>query len=501
MGGMGPRVQAFGILLVGALVAAGVWVAAPQPIQAATMCPPVTMTDLLPTTTTSTSSTTTTTSTTTSTTTTTSAPTTTTTVPETTVPTTDTTTTSIAPATSIPATSVTTVPATSVPTTTVPPTTTTTEPPCDEDFVYPMTFPILGAGGIGSPFGAPRDGGRRLHAGNDIFAPHLQPVVAVADGVVSRIGPDEGISGYRVFISHDDGWSSLYIHLNNDTAGTDDGNGKGIRPGLAEGDRVEAGQVIGWIGDSGNAENTSHHLHFELRDPDWEPVDPEASLRAATRSVAPGTPEGVTQFDGPFADYPGVEVSPLTLLLSRGVPVWCDTVGALACPDAAATAEDMAAWLVPLVGEVSLIPAAPPEPGPAAQADCGVNDECPAAAAAPACTEDAPCPSPTISAAELYRALAWDRIRDRYQQRSFDLIEGVPDAAWRDPAPAPPAAPSDLPLDRAIEMVSRRDVCSPRVDTEALLTREEAAAWIVRHLGWEMPGQCVAADLAANPTR
>ncbi len=74
------------------------------------------------------------------------------------------------------------------------------------------------------------------------------------------------------------GW---YIHLNNDTPGTDDGLGWGFADGISSGVHVTAGQLIGWVGDSGNAEWTASHLHFELHHPDHGSVNPYPHLREA----------------------------------------------------------------------------------------------------------------------------------------------------------------------------------------------------------------------------
>lgn len=114
-------------------------------------------------------------------------------------------------------------------------------------------------------WGAGRSGGRR-HQGTDVFSDKMTPVVAVADGFVERVhkGPR---SGYYVWIRHSDGYSTWYMHLNNDTPGTDDGRGGdefAIAEGVEKGAFVRAGQTIAWVGDSGNAEPTRSHTHFEL---------------------------------------------------------------------------------------------------------------------------------------------------------------------------------------------------------------------------------------------
>jgi murein DD-endopeptidase MepM/ murein hydrolase activator NlpD len=87
----------------------------------------------------------------------------------------------------------------------------------------------------------------------------MTEVYAAADGTISWVGS----SCCSLGIDHDDGWETYYIHLNNDTPGTDDGQGWGVADGILPGTHVQAGQLIGWVGDSGNAEYVSPHLHFE----------------------------------------------------------------------------------------------------------------------------------------------------------------------------------------------------------------------------------------------
>ncbi|HUO86928.1 MAG TPA: M23 family metallopeptidase [Thermoanaerobaculia bacterium] len=154
------------------------------------------------------------------------------------------------------------------------------------DAVYPMVFPVAGDHVITDSFGDLRGGGRS-HTGVDIMAEKMVPVVAVADAEVGWVFAERGGNCCDVSLIHEDGWRSRYIHLNNDTPGTDDGRAVGIAPGVREGAKVIAGQVIGWVGDSGNAEATAPHLHFELRRPDGTPVDPYSSLLAAKRRGRP----------------------------------------------------------------------------------------------------------------------------------------------------------------------------------------------------------------------
>lgn len=114
-------------------------------------------------------------------------------------------------------------------------------------------------------WGAPRSGGR-LHQGTDIFGAKHSEVLAIADGTVIAID-ESPRSGFFVRLEHDDEWESWYLHLNNDHPETDDGSGgpdAAFAPGLEVGMFVSAGTVIGYVGDSGNAEGGSSHTHFEL---------------------------------------------------------------------------------------------------------------------------------------------------------------------------------------------------------------------------------------------
>ncbi len=118
---------------------------------------------------------------------------------------------------------------------------------------------------FGDTWGAGRSGGRR-HAGTDIMSPKAISIVAVDDGIVERLDWNR-LSGWNIMIRHADGWTSHYLHLNNDHTGTDNGEG-GAEVAFAEdlevGDFIKAGDVIGFVGDSGNAEHTGSHTHFEL---------------------------------------------------------------------------------------------------------------------------------------------------------------------------------------------------------------------------------------------
>lgn len=145
-----------------------------------------------------------------------------------------------------------------------------------------LRFPGGGPSQLTNSFGDPR--GTRRHEGVDIMAEKLVPVFAVARGSVDWLRREQGRGGMVVGLRHPGGWRSRYMHLNNDSPGTDDGQGDGIADGIEIGATVEAGDLLGWVGDSGNAEHTAPHLHFELRGPDGA-VDPYPALSALLASV------------------------------------------------------------------------------------------------------------------------------------------------------------------------------------------------------------------------
>lgn len=107
-----------------------------------------------------------------------------------------------------------------------------------------------------------RAGGARRHDAIDIMAPHGTPVVAAAPGTVERLFLSEGGGGITVYVrSPDRRWSYYYAHLQR------------YAPGLKEGQQIKRGQVIGYVGSTGNANPEGPHLHFAINrmtpEDDW----------------------------------------------------------------------------------------------------------------------------------------------------------------------------------------------------------------------------------------
>lgn len=147
-------------------------------------------------------------------------------------------------------------------------------------------FPVAGPVTYYDDWGNCR-GGRdcpRRHKGNDLIGVRLQPLLAPRDGVVTHLVLDHPTAGWGLVITDADGWSYAFYHVNNDTPGTDDGadpEAFRLAPGLAVGSTVVAGQLVAYMGDSGNSEHSVPHLHFEIHRPDGTAVNPYQSLRLA----------------------------------------------------------------------------------------------------------------------------------------------------------------------------------------------------------------------------
>jgi hypothetical protein len=150
--------------------------------------------------------------------------------------------------------------------------------------VRSIVFPTVGPVTYNDDFGACRDGCSRFHIGNDIIGTRMQPLVAAADGWVTHLVLNHVTAGWGLVITDLDGWDYRYYHVNNDEPHTDDGTSPVIwrlAPGIEVGSRVRAGQLIAYMGDSGNSEFSVPHLHFEIHQPDGTAVDPYDSLRLA----------------------------------------------------------------------------------------------------------------------------------------------------------------------------------------------------------------------------
>ena len=161
------------------------------------------------------------------------------------------------------------------------------DPPVVRDIAFPVTEDVYYV----DTFGACRDGCSRRHEGQDLIGKRLNHLVAAADGTVSYMRTDSaGTAGNWIKLEGDDGWFYSYMHVNNDAPGTDDGtNPKRWRfaAGIVEGARVTKGQFIGYMGDSGNAEGSVPHLHFEIRTPNNTAVNAYASLQRAEGEPVP----------------------------------------------------------------------------------------------------------------------------------------------------------------------------------------------------------------------
>ena len=160
-----------------------------------------------------------------------------------------------------------------------------------------IIFPVVGEVHYIDDFGAPR--GRGRHQGNDLMAAKRSPAVAAEAGKV-KYWTRSGSAGCMLYLYGESGTMYYYIHLNNDLTSRNDNRGKcvqGVAYTVKDGARVAAGQQIGYVGDSGDANGGASHLHFELHPGGGSAVSPYPYLRKAYRllfAAKPGTPFALT---------------------------------------------------------------------------------------------------------------------------------------------------------------------------------------------------------------
>jgi hypothetical protein len=146
-----------------------------------------------------------------------------------------------------------------------------------------LLFPVAGATTYQDDFGQARAGGP--HEGNDLMAVKKTPAIAVESGKV-KFWTTSASAGCMLYLYGDSGTMYEYIHLNNDVTMKNDNRGKCVAgmsyaKGLKDGAHVAAGQQIGYVGDSGDANGIASHLHFEVHPAGGAAVDPYPFLQTA----------------------------------------------------------------------------------------------------------------------------------------------------------------------------------------------------------------------------
>lgn len=118
---------------------------------------------------------------------------------------------------------------------------------------------------LDSNFGAPRGGGTRSHDGLDIMAPEGREILACVNGTVESMRWNE-LGGNTIWLRGDDGLLYYFAHLSR------------YNEALRQGSKVLAGDLLGYVGSTGNA--TTPHLHFEIHQSKSSPgLDPYGILR------------------------------------------------------------------------------------------------------------------------------------------------------------------------------------------------------------------------------
>ena len=152
-------------------------------------------------------------------------------------------------------------------------------------------FPVLGDVSFTDDYGAPR-AVTGWHHGNDLFADTGTPLLAVTDGTLGRVGVNT-LGGNRLWLTDGAGNQFYYAHMS------------GYAPGAVNGARVRAGEVIGFVGNTGQAITTPPHLHFEIHPGGGDSVNPYPYLIAWQRGAPVARAFRVAESVGGSAPAPG----------------------------------------------------------------------------------------------------------------------------------------------------------------------------------------------------
>jgi peptidoglycan LD-endopeptidase LytH len=145
-----------------------------------------------------------------------------------------------------------------------------------------LVFPVADKkAAIRSIWGDNRDGGKRSHEGVDIFAPKRTPVVAAADGFIAGVR-EGGIGGKTVWLRPEGkNYTLYYAHLDEQL--------------VTEGQAVKKGDVIGLVGNTGNARTTPPHLHFGIYG-NGGAIDPYPFVNRQVKEAQPVPQKKLTEY-------------------------------------------------------------------------------------------------------------------------------------------------------------------------------------------------------------
>ncbi|MEM7326070.1 MAG: M23 family metallopeptidase [Actinomycetota bacterium] len=174
-------------------------------------------------------------------------------------------------------------------------------------FIHGAVFPIAPGydTNLIDSWGFPRMVGtedEHWHQGIDVFAPRGTPLVASERGVIERLGVGR-LGGLKFWLRGESGSDWYYAHLDS------------FAPGLENGLVVEAGQLLGYVGNTGNAIGTPPHLHMQLHPGGGDPVNPYPLLQVISdveqAAIAAGTFIGY-DYDSVVTDQPEPSPEPTT---------------------------------------------------------------------------------------------------------------------------------------------------------------------------------------------